>query len=39
MSLTLYEKTDIICCRFGIQEYYEQSCYRYESTAMLIAPS
>ena len=39
MSPKLYEKTDIICCRLGIQEYYEQSCFRYEPTAMLIPPS
>ena len=39
MSPTLYEKIDIICCRLGIQEYYEHSCYRYEPLTMLIPPS
>ncbi len=36
MSPISYEKTDINSCRLGIQEYYEHSCYRYESLAMLI---
>lgn len=26
MSPTLYGKTDIDCCRLGIQEYYAHSC-------------
>lgn len=26
MSPTLYRKTDIDCCRLGIQEYYAHSC-------------
>ena len=27
MNSTVYERTDINCCRLGVQEYYKQSCF------------
>ena len=39
MSPTVYERTDINCCRLGVQEYYKQSCYRYKPLATLIPTS
>lgn len=39
MGPRLYEKTDINCCRLGVKEYYEHSCYRYEPLAILIPSS
>ena len=37
MTPILHGKTDIDCCRLGIQEYYAYM-YRYKPLAMLIPP-